>query len=203
VNVGSPVLPDVKANTSGVRARLFADQLDTPFFSRAGHRLVANAFGSLSALGADDEYQKIDARWTSAHSFGRHTVSLNLLAGSDLGSNLPAYDSFVLGGPFRLSGFRIGQFSGQKMAYGSLSYYNQILRLPSILGSGVFLGATAEAGQINGQYAPAGTSTGTLYSGSIYVGAETFLGPAFIGYGYGWGGNVNSTSSFYLLLGVP
>jgi NTE family protein len=203
VDTGSPVLPDVKHNTSGVRARLFGDRLDTAFFPRAGHRVTVGAFEGLSALGADDDYRKADARWTSAHSVGPHTVQLNAAGGTDLGSNLPAYDSFILGGPFRLSGYRIGQFSGQKFAFGSLMYYNQVLRLPSLLGSGVFAGGSLEAGQMNGLYLPPGGSTGTLYSASAFIGAETFLGPAFFGYGYGWGGNVSNSGTFYLLLGSP
>jgi NTE family protein len=203
VDTGSPVLPDVSNNASGVRARLFGDRLDTAFFPRAGHRVTVGYFEGLSALGADDDYRRVDFRWTSAHSLGSHTLQVNAAAGTDLGSDLPAYDSYILGGPFRLSGYRIGQFSGQKMAFGSLMYYNQILRLPSLLGSGVYAGGSLEAGQIDGQYLPAGSSTGTLYSGSLFIGAETFLGPAFFGYGYGWGGNVSNSGTFYLLLGSP
>jgi len=199
VDTGSPILPDVKVNGSGARARLVADRLDTPFFARTGHRLSANAFSGMSALGADDDYQKIDATWTGAHSFGPHTVAASLAGGTDLGSGLPPYDSFVLGGPFRLSGYRIGQFSGKNMAYGRLSYYNQVLRLPSLLGSGVYLGATGEVGRMGGVYTQGGASTGTLWSGSIYVGAETFLGPAYLGFATAGGGN----NTFYLLVGVP
>jgi NTE family protein len=199
VDTGSPVLPDVSANASGVRARLFADRLDTAFFSRSGHRLMANAFEGLSALGADDEYRKVDAWWTSSHSFGANTVQVNLAGGTDLNSDAPPYDPFVLGGPFRLSGYRIGQFAGQRFAYGSVNFYRQILRLPSILGSGVYAGVLGEAGRVNGLFTSGGPSTGTLWSGGVYVGAETFLGPAFLGFSTGGGGN----NTFYLLLGVP
>jgi NTE family protein len=199
VETGSAILPDVRVNASGARARLFADRLDTPFFPRSGHRLLANAFSGVTALGADDDYQKLDASWTAAQSFGPHTVTATVAGGTDLGSGLPSYDSFVLGGPFRLSGYRIGQFSGTNMAYGRLSYYNQVLRLPSLLGSGVYLGASGEVGRMGGVYTQGGASTGTLWSGSIYVGAETFLGPAYFGFASGGGGN----NTFYLLVGVP
>ena len=41
--------------------------------------------------------------------------------------------------------------------------------------------------------------TGTLWSASVFLGADTILGPAYLGVGYGggshWGG--------YLLLGAP
>ena len=80
-----------------------------------------------------------------------------------------------------------------------LRYYNQILRLPSLLGSGVYVGVSAEAGRVNGLYTQGGTSTGNLYSGSVYLGAETFLGPAYLGVGFGGGGN----TAAYFLLGVP
>ena len=98
-----------------------------------------------------------------------------------------------------MSGYRINQFSGDTMAYGMLRYYNQILRLPSLLGSGVYVGLSAEAGSMSGLYTQGGASTGTLYSGSLYLGAETFLGPAYLGVGYGGGGN----TAAYFLLGVP
>lgn len=203
VDTGSPVLPDVRVNASGARARLFGDRLETAFFARSGHRLIVDAFAGMSALGADEDYQKLHGLWTSAHSFGPHTVQVNAAGGSDLGSDLPPYDAFVLGGPFRLSGYRIGQFAGQNMAFGSLVYYNQIRRLPSLLGSGVYAGASVEAGRVGGLNTVSGASTGTLWSGSVFIGAETFLGPAYLGYGYGWGGNVSSSGTFFMLVGSP
>ena len=42
-------------------------------------------------------------------------------------------------------------------------------------------------------------SPGTLYSGSLFLGADTFAGPAYLGAGFGSGGNF----SVYLLLGAP
>ncbi len=199
VDTGAPALPDVNVNASGARFKLFGDRQDTAWFPRSGETLRINAFEALTALGATDGYRRLDAYWNGALSFGPHTFSGTLVGGTDFGSGLPAYDSFTLGGPFRLSGYRINQFSGDTMAYGMLRYYNQILRLPSLLGSGVYVGLSAEVGQMNGLYTQGGASTGTLYSGSLYVGAETFLGPAYLGVGYGGGGN----TAGYFLLGVP
>jgi hypothetical protein len=42
-------------------------------------------------------------------------------------------------------------------------------------------------------------SGGTLWSGSVFLGAETFAGPGYLGFGIGGSGNW----SFYLLLGAP
>ena len=104
----------------------------------------------------------------------------------------------MLGGPFQLSGYQIGQFAGASSAFASLRYYRRILRLPSLLGSGVFAGASAELGRVRDLYDGRAT-TGTLWSGSIYLAAETFLGPGFLGIGVGGDGN----RALYLLLGAP
>jgi NTE family protein len=111
---------------------------------------------------------------------------------------MPAYEAFTLGGPLRLSGYRINQFSGRRFSFGRLMYYNQTLPLPDLLGSGVYVGASAEVGRITDRFDNL-PSPGTLWSGSVFLGADTFLGPMFFGVGVGGSNNW----SLYLLLGVP
>ena len=77
-------------------------------------------------------------------------------------------------------------------------YYDRIFPLPPILGSGVFAGASAEVGNIRNR-ADGLPSPGTLYSGSLFLGASTAAGPAYLGLGFGTGG----AFSAYLLLGAP
>ncbi|MGH8640014.1 MAG: hypothetical protein ACREUZ_23050 [Burkholderiales bacterium] len=67
-----------------------------------------------------------------------------------------------------------------------------------MLGSGVYAGVPLEVGRVRENIAGL-PSPGTLYSGSIFLGASTFLGPAFLGFGYGEGGR----KSAYLMLGIP
>jgi NTE family protein len=111
---------------------------------------------------------------------------------------MPAYETFTLGGPLRLSGYRIDEFSGRQMAFGRLMYYGRAIHLPDLLGSGVYVGASLEAGQMSKRFD--GTSPqGTIWSGSVFLGADTFLGPAYFGLGAGEAGRW----SLYLLLGVP
>jgi NTE family protein len=199
VDTGPPALPDVRVNASGLRFKLFGDRQDTAFFARSGESLRIDAYEALTALGADQGYRRAQALWTGSYSFGPHTLNGTLMGGSGFGSDLPAYDAFTLGGPFRLSGYRINQFAGDATAFAMLRYYHQILRLPSLLGSGIYVGASAEVGRMNGLYTESGSSSGTLYSGSAFIGAESFLGPAYLGVGFGGGGNVTA----YFLLGVP
>ena len=199
VTTGPPVLPDVRVNASGMKLRLFGDHQDAPYFAHSGQTVRLVAYESLPELGAADRYSRVDASWTGAYTFGRHTFAAALAGGSDLGTGMPAYDAFSLGGPFRLSGYRINQFQGSRMALATLRYYNQVLSLPSLIGSGVYVGVSAEAGRVDGLYTQGGASSGNLYSGSVYLGASTFLGPAYVGVGAGGAGNVTG----YFMLGVP
>ena len=50
--------------------------------------------------------------------------------------------------------------------------------------AGLYAGASAEVGQIRDRFDSL-PSPGTLWSASAFLGADTFLGPAFLGFGYG------------------
>ncbi|HET7763595.1 MAG TPA: patatin-like phospholipase family protein [Burkholderiales bacterium] len=198
VQTGLPILPDVETNASGGRIRLFGDRLDQVWFPRDGHRFVVTGYRSTTAMGADADYSRGELSYVRAISWGEHTFQAGAYGGTNFGSNLPAYDSFVLGGPFRLSAYAINQFSGQQAAFGTLRYLNQVKRLPSPLGSGVYAGASLELGRVN-KLDDARNTSGNLESASIFFGADTFLGPAWIGAGFAPGG----TKSLFLLVGVP
>jgi len=198
LQTGSATLPnDVDVNASGLRMRLFGDRLDDPWFPREGDRVAATGFRTSSSMGADQPYSRGELSFLHASSFGEHTVQAVASGGTNFGSSLPAYDSFLLGGPFRLTGYAINQFSGQQSAFGMLRYLQQLARLPSPLGSGAYAGASVEGGRVNKLYDGRDT-TGPLWSSSAFVGANTFLGPAWLGVGFAPGGN----KSVFLTIGV-
>jgi NTE family protein len=111
---------------------------------------------------------------------------------------MPAYEAFTLGGPLRLSGYRLNQFAGRKFAFGRAMYYQRVFALPDILGSGVYVGGSLEAGRVSDRFDRV-PSEGTLWSGSVFLGADTAAGPAYLGLGAGKAGHW----ALYLLLGAP
>jgi len=111
---------------------------------------------------------------------------------------MAAYDTFTLGGPLNLSGYRIDQFSGERVAFARILYFNHAVKLPKLLGSGVYAGGSLEAGQVKEQLNGA-PDTGTLVSASVFLAADSFLGPAYFGFGVGQSGRMN----IYLVLGIP
>jgi NTE family protein len=198
VDTGSPVLPTVKETTAGLRALLFIDQTDNAWFPSQGFRAEGSAYAAMTSFGSALSYQRLEGRAGGATSWGPHTINYFVAGGTDLGSNMPAYESFTLGGPLRLSGYRVNQFAGREFEFGRLMYYNKIFPLPDLLGSGVYAGGSAEVGRMTDRFdgLPSG---GTLWSGSVFLGADTAIGPGYLGFGFGKAGNW----SLYMLLGAP
>jgi len=96
-----------------------------------------------------------------------------------------------------MSAFRLDELSGREYVFGRLMYYNRTFRLPDLLGSGVFVGATAEMARVTDR-AGGLPAAGTVWSASTFLAAVTFLGPGYLGLGVGPG-----RWSLYFLLGAP
>jgi NTE family protein len=198
VETGDPVLPSVRQLTAGAHAGFMLDQLDHAWFAQAGYRVNASIYSATKALGSALNYQKFAADGTYVVSWGSNSVLLHAEGGTDFGSGMPPYESFTLGGPLRLSAFRLDQFAGHEFAFARAMYYRRIFALPDLLGTGVYLGGSAEVGMMRDRFQQMPIPP-TLFSASVFLGADTFAGPAYLGAGVGNNGAVSA----YLLLGAP
>jgi len=198
VDTGSPLLPSVRQTTAGLRAALFVDQTNHAFFPTDGFGLLVNGYSAMTGLGSEDSYNRLEGSGRGAVTYGPHTLSATVAAGTDFNSNMPAYESFSLGGPLRMSAYRINELSGRRYTYGRLSYYNRTIPLPDLLGSGVYVGGAAEMARMTDR-SDGLPSPGTVWSTSLFLGADTFLGPAYFGVGVGG----SSRWSVFILLGAP
>jgi len=198
-DTGASDLPAVRQTTAGLRAALFVDQADSAWFPRAGWGFASTGYAAMTSLGSASSYQRLEGTGRITQSWGPHTVNFIASGGTGFGSDLPTYESFALGGPLRLSGYRINELSGSEFAFGRAMYYNRILPLPDLLGSGIYAGGSAEVGWITDSRINTQQQQGTLWSASAFLGADTFLGPAYLGAGYAGAGRW----SLYLMLGAP
>ena len=186
-----------RINQGAYTARLVLDQLDSVHFPRYGWRAGYKIFNSNESLGADDSYTKWDADASGAYSFGEHTINVALKAGGKVGAdNLPRYDQFQWGGFLQQSGYATGQLTGESLRFGRLMYYRRILR--GSIFEGAYGGISLEASKVRNPLVP-GNSEDLLKSASVFVAADTPVGPAYLGYGHAADGN----SSFYFYLGRP
>ncbi|MDH4053237.1 MAG: patatin-like phospholipase family protein [Rubrivivax sp.] len=199
LDTGPPILaPGVGRVSEGAfTARLLLDQLDSVTFPRAGWRGALSVFDSNSRLGADQTYTKWDIDGGAVYSFGAHSFNFALKAGGKLGSEtLPRYDLFQWGGFLQQSGYATGQLLGQSLRFGRVMYYHRILR-GSLL-DGAYAGLSLEAGKVDDPLVPT-SPQGWLQSMGLFVASDTFLGPAYLGYGRAKSGS----DAFYVFLGRP
>jgi NTE family protein len=141
----------------------------------------------------------VEAFALGAKSWQRHTFQLAGFYGYTVDGVTPAYDPFLLGGFLRGSGYLMDELLGKSVALLRAVYINRLATLPAPLGSGIYAGGSLEATR-----ASLGVSDGsqkTRPSASIFIGADTFLGPVYLALGHAL--SDDRQTSFYLILGAP
>ena len=197
LETGSPWLATDSGRIAqgAINATLLLDRLDNVHFPRSGWRVGGNLFSSNTSLGAATNYNRWSVDGTVAYSMGDHTFNVAMTAGGKLGNDpLPAYSWFQWGGFLQQSGYKTGQLYGNSMTFGRVMYYHRIMR--GTLLDGAYGGVSMEFGRYGVPLLP-DAPTGLLTSGSIFIGSDTPIGPAYLGYGRAADGN----QSFYFFLG--
>jgi len=191
--------PNFDIDQTGYTASFTIDQIDRPQFPRSGLLVNASAYGTTSTDDPDGNYGKADLFALAAKTWGRHTLQLAGYVGDTVQGQTPPYDPFLLGGFLRGSGYRMDELLGTSVALVRAVYSNRLAALPSQLGSGVYAGGSLEAtrARLGGIAGPEKTRP----SASLFLAADTFLGPAYLAYGQALSGE--RPWSLYLMLGVP
>jgi NTE family protein len=194
--IGAPDLPVYDVNQGAYTGSVVFDQLDSASFPRHGGFGHASISLARAALGADLTYDKLSLGMTKVVTYGEHTFSGSVLYESSLLSTMPEFDRFALGGFLRLSGYQHDQLTGQHAALGEVVYYKKLGVLPRGLGNATYVGGSVEAGNVWQNRHDIALSD-LIWSGSVFFGADTVLGPLYLAYGQSQG----NTSSIYFVLG--
>lgn len=192
--------PDFDLFQIGYSASATFDQIDSPQFGRNGLLATLKTTGTLNDDDPDGSYNKTELFALGARSMGDHTVQLAAYYGLPAYGGARLYDPFLLGGFLRGSGYRMDELLGARAAMARAVYAWRFAALPHPLGSGVYLGGSLEA-----THASLGASVSgvreTRLSASVFLSADTFLGPAYLAWGQGLDGG--RPHSIYLMLGYP
>lgn len=190
-------VPDGTFDTATLGAGLYYDTLDTLNFPRNGNLVLISYDWSPEALGASEEFQQASASANLFRSWGDHTFGIGGIAAATWAGDPGITDLFQLGGPFHLSGLTKGAISGEAALLSRLVYYNRLHQFgPAFLDIPLYLGGSLEYGDVFEDTDDVSAS-GMLVGGSVFLGADTFMGPAFGGIGYTEGGEY----SIYFLVG--
>ncbi len=196
LNTGVPssVFPEgLTRSYGGEYVSLDFDQMDRLSFPTSGWASKVAYFNS-----SKEGYSKIFAELRGAYTFNDIVLNAKANYHGSLKGRLPPYDTATLGGFFNLSGFSPDQINGDKIRYLGLRAEKIVGRPPLGLRGDMRAGIALETATVGRLYTET-NRTGRLTSASIYVGGETPLGPAYIGFGRSGSG----VSSVYLFIGTP
>jgi len=173
--------------------RLLHDSLDHVDFPRSGYRGRLNWRANREGLGADLDYDQVHLSLSGAGTWGRHTIYGRTVAETTLDENAPENALFRRGGLFDLSGFLNGQLAGQHFGLLEAAYYRRIGNITLLP---LYAGFSLETGNVWNDRSEI-TLDNTVLAGSVFLGADTILGPMYLAYGI----NDSNTSTVYLYLG--
>jgi len=197
VTVGDPALPNVEFDTGGAFVRLRFDTLDDARFPRRGVRSDVIWTMSRPGLGADSRFDTIEAEFAQTWSRGKNSLQLGLSYATTLESDNTVQDYFPLGGFLRLSGLDRGEIRGPHAALAKLVYYRRVGETSGILDTPIYLGLSAEAGNVWQQRSDMSFDS-MLLNGSVFAGFDTFIGPVYLAAGFSEKGE----SNVYLFVGA-
>ncbi len=199
VKVGDPLVPDFKYETGGIFALLQVDTLDQSRFPRTGIAGRLQWDTSLEALGADEDYDKLEFDFVSVWSHGKSTLHAGISYATTFDDIGQLQEYTPLGGFLRLSGLDEGQISGPHAAVGRLVYYRLLgdysgglLEIP------IYIGASAEFGNVWQNRSDIDFNS-LLTNGSLFAALDTYFGAIYLAVGFAEGGD----KAYYLSIGSP
>jgi NTE family protein len=195
--IGVAAFSTLGSEDGGLYARFVVDTLDSTTWPRHGTEVTADYRQSLTSFGAEESGEFASLRIGQAMTLGRNVVFLSIEA-QNIFDGLAVIDNVAtFGGFLRLSGLHEDQLIGTKGGLTRLMYYRELTKFN--LGSmtqRMYAGFSLEAGGVYDTGDPVSWPS-LRRAGSIFVGADTVLGPAYLGYGYEESGQ----QSAYIIIG--
>ncbi|RKZ56172.1 MAG: hypothetical protein DRQ44_16990, partial [Gammaproteobacteria bacterium] len=163
--------------------KLFHDTLDNTSFPNTGFFSNISLTANLEALGADLDYEQLRFHIGGAGTFGRYTIFSRAIIETTLdeltADEIQANTLFWRGGFLELSGTIRNELPGQHFGMIETAFYRRhgnISLLPMYTGFSLEAGnAWMDSSEIN--------SENIRLAGSLFIGAETFLGPIYLAIG--------------------
>jgi NTE family protein len=192
-----PSAPESTFDVTEYFVRFGYDSLNSANFPRSGQALVAQISGEGNG-GGERGTDLFTLDWRAAHSWARNTVVAWVSAGSTIGgSDTNVRTFFPLGGFLNLSGVPAETLAGPQYAIGRLIYLRKVGNGgEGILDVPAYVGTSFEAGNVWSERRDISFGS-TRKDFSVFFGADTYIGPAYLAVGY----DETGTTAFYLFLG--
>ena len=175
-----------------LRLEYLHDSLDSLWFPSSGAQHRLDYLHASPTLGADSRYRQATLGGVMAFALGRNRAALSYEMGYSFDDAAGIERWYRLGGFGRLSGLAPDELLGRHAGLATLSLYRKLNDLDVL---SVYAGATLEAGNVWNLADEIGLDD-LRYSGSLFLGVDSVLGPAYLGLGLAEGGE--STAFMFL-----
>jgi NTE family protein len=199
--------PKDEYNASPVYAHFKMDNLDNINFPKYGVKFDAVWTKDGLFNGSDYDYEQVYIDLEKPFSFYSNNFTFHLRYGDTYKKNDDGinrlYGTYTLGGLFNLSGYVPYSFNDDSMFFGMIKYRYEIKGRGffGVFDTPLYAGFSLETGEVWGENASFGSTsfqTSNLHNAaSLYIAADTFLGPMYFAYGQADDGE----NSIYLYLG--
>jgi NTE family protein len=179
VTVGNPELKPFSFDGAELFAELVLDRLDDRYLPTRGSWGSLKYTSSIESLGADADFEQLEASFFSSHTFGLHNVIWGGQYNTSLDDDPPVYAWYSGGGFLDMSGFEPNSLVGYHFGQVFAGYRYQVGKsgiLPA------YVGATLEYG--NATLERSDMFSDGLLNGSFYLGYRSPLGPVYLGLGW-------------------
>lgn len=183
-SIGSPDLPaDVTSDFGDIFLGVTRDTLDDSEFPTEGSRVDTRLEMYRNIIGTEVDADVIRVAYDKALSRGRSRFLLGLRGNYTADDDADLLQtSGLLGGFLNLSGFNERELVGDHLGYGRVVYYRLMTDDSGIFSQPLYFGGSIETGNVWASRDDIGVDS-LIWSGSVFVGMESFLGPIFVGYG--------------------
>lgn len=183
--VGAEVEQDIGGlDNAFLSFNILHDSLDNAFFPKNGLFYKLSWLLGREDLGSSQDYDAIHGKAVWAKHINEHiwisSAEIFVLQQGEL----PALQTQRLGGFLRLSGLQDNELLlGQELFLLQTGYMIDIAEKTKLdFGLPVYLGFSVEAGNLGYKDQPIEFSD-LIYAGSLFLGVDSFIGPAYLGYG--------------------
>ena len=196
LRIGQPSGYEGRFNDSGYSISWQMDTLDNLNFPTSGYAGNLTFRDSLTALGADRSFSTLRFSLAHAYTWGQYSVIPRVRLAGRTSGEMGVENLFLLGGFLNLSGYQLGQISGEYIALGQLIYMYRLDNASAAFTIPLFAGGSLEMGGAWNDSEDISVDS-LIPAGSLFLGVDTPLGPFYLAGGLAEGGN----ASIYMLLG--
>jgi len=181
IKTGDPLLPEGDFLDAGLMISARYDSRDAASFATSGIAAAVEYQMMDDSLGSDRDWERVEAGFRTALSFGKNVMWLSLAGGADLGDDLPVDRAFALGGPRTLPAFSYDELRVREYWLAQASFLWRLVDLVPVKNQAIYGGFGLQAAGLYDRIDL--VADDEIYSASAYLAGPTTFGTFTLGAG--------------------